>query len=76
MTLNLKSGTDSIPFPTKFNDTDEAKKFLERLAGASLDQVVQDISKKMGGVVLQQSIKNEAYQNYTVTKLKTGNYEY
>ena len=76
MTLNIKSGTEYVKFPTKFNNTDEAKKYLKRLAGTKLDEIAQEISKNLGGVVLQQSIKNEAYQNYTETELKTSTYAY
>ena len=74
VTLNIKSGTEFVKFPTKFNDPEEAKEFIKSLAGSKLDEIAQEISKKLGGVVLQQSIKNEAYQNYKETKLKTGTY--
>ena len=76
MTLNIKSGTEFVKFPTKFNNTEEAKEFIKSLAGTKLDEIAQEISKKLGGVVLQQTIKNEAYQNFTETKLEPGTYAY
>ena len=75
MTLNLKSGTEFVKFPIEFNGTEAAEAYLKRLAGSKLDEIAQEISKKLGGVVLQQSIeKNEAYQNFTETKLEPGTY--
>ena len=74
MTLNIKSGTEFVKFPTKFNDSKEAKEFIKSLAGTKLDEIAQEISKKLGGVVLQESIKNEDYQKFKETKLKTGTY--
>ena len=76
MTLNIKSGTEFVKFPTKFNSTEAAKEYVKRLAGTKLDEIAQEISKKLGGVVLQQTIKNEAYQNFTETKLEPGTYLY
>ena len=76
VTLNLKSGTEFVKFPTKFNSTEAAKEYVKRLAGTKLDEIAQEISKKLGGVVLQQTIKNEAYQNFTETKLEPGTYLY
>ena len=76
MTLNLKSGTEFVKFPIEFNGTEAAEAYLKRLAGSKLDEIAQEISKKLGGVVLQQPIKNEAYQNFTETKLEPGTYAY
>jgi hypothetical protein len=76
VTLNIKSGTEFVKFPTKFNDPEEAKEFIKSLAGTKLDEIAQEISKKLGGVVLQESIKSEDYQKFKETKLKTGTYAY
>ena len=76
MTLNVKHGTDNVRLPIEFENEEKAKEWLKNLAGSKLDEIAQEISKNLGGVVLQESTKNEAYQNFTERKLKPGTYAY
>ena len=75
MILNVKSGTDIVRLPIEFRDKG-AEAYIKRLAGSKMDNIAQELAKKLGGVILQQSTKNEAYQHFTKTKLEAGTYAY
>ena len=79
LTLNIAvtslSGTEILEtstLPAVFTSKEDLKVYLDRLAESKLDNIAQELAKKLGGVVLQQPIENEAYQKFTERIVKPG----
>lgn len=82
MTLDLnitsQSGTKIIKLPITFNNTENLREYLENLADSKLDDIAQELAKRLdGGFVLQQQPKQTtAYQSFTERLVKPGIYAY
>ena len=70
MDLNVniisKSGTNSVELPTTFAHQADLREYLSRLAESKLDDIAQDLAKKIdGGFALQTPTQDKDFERFT-----------
>ena len=78
LTLNVnitkgESDPKIVALPTNFTNQADLREYLGRLAESKLDDIAQDLAKKIdGGFVLQTPIQDQAYEKFTERIEKPG----